>query len=115
MDDLAGPWACHVLVVFLAAYVLGRCFRSPLLAAVAATAVGVGFAFWLGAYQPVGDGWLVSNTYAKLIYGFRTVSRDPMEFLGAFIFCWIAPIAVASLTVWWRSCSKSPAPESSGS
>src|SRR5687768_1348285 len=103
MRDSVAPWICHMLAVFLAAYVLGRFFRNRFLAIVAATAVGVGVVCLFGAWQPAAAIWLEAHTYGMYVYGFRTISKDPGDFVTAFVCCWIAPIGIAWLTVRWRA------------
>ena len=111
MVNITPPWMCHMLAVFLAAYVGARLFRNPFLALVAATAIGVGFACTLGAFP---QRWLEAYNYAMYVYGFRTLSRDPEEFITAFFLCWIAPILIAWVTVRARTQPRPPEGEAPG-
>lgn len=96
------PWICHMMTVLLASFIFAPFIRPRVLTVALAVGIGLAEAWALGNVHFLPRVWFDAWHYwSEVVELFRPgiIRSDPVEFLGVLVFCWLAPIGIAWLTV----------------
>jgi len=107
--DPAPPWACHMLVVALFAFILAPLIRLRLVVIAISLGGGLATAWGLGNVRNLDrvwfDAWYYWNEMAE-VFRPGEIKSDPLGFLRVLIFGWLAPVLIAWATVRMRTSAR---------